>query len=200
MSPRPRTVSDEDIIAAAERIVGRAGSAALTLADVGAEARLSPATIVQRFGSKRGLLLALAAASAQRVEAAFAQARAEFDSPVAALIAAASAVAHIVGAPSELASQLTFLQADPDDEEFRSHGVEHAKRARAGYRKLVEEALHDGELAGVGADELAGAIESIATGALLSWAIHREGDAATAVQRDVTTLLRGYGRGAWARP
>ena len=85
MSPRQRTVSDEDILAATARVVGRIGSGEMTLADVGKEAGLSPATLLQRFGSKRSLLLALAETSAAEVDQAFAQLRAELDSPVAAL-------------------------------------------------------------------------------------------------------------------
>src|SRR3712207_9546177 len=61
MSPRPRTVSDDDILAATGRALQRASPAQLTLADVAAEAGLPPATPLPRFGSKRGLLLALAA-------------------------------------------------------------------------------------------------------------------------------------------
>ena len=58
---RPRTIPDADVLAAAARVVGALGPARLTLAAVGDECGLSPATILQRFGSKRALLLALAA-------------------------------------------------------------------------------------------------------------------------------------------
>src|SRR5215831_8245675 len=58
MSPRPRTVSDDQIFAATARAVTRLGPTRLTLADVADEVGLSAAALVQRFGSKRGLLLA----------------------------------------------------------------------------------------------------------------------------------------------
>lgn len=54
MSPRPRTVSDEAVLRAAINIAAK-NPAGWTLADVGNLAGLSPATIVQRFGSKRDL-------------------------------------------------------------------------------------------------------------------------------------------------
>ena len=60
MCPRPRAASDADILDATARAMARLGPARLTLADVAREAGLSPATLVQRFGSKRGLLLAVA--------------------------------------------------------------------------------------------------------------------------------------------
>ena len=75
MTPRPRLASDADILAAAGRAIGRVGPVELTLADVAGELGLSPATLVQRFGSKRGLLLALAAQCAAGVEECFTRAR-----------------------------------------------------------------------------------------------------------------------------
>ncbi|MFD8888404.1 helix-turn-helix domain-containing protein [Streptomyces erythrochromogenes] len=57
---RPRGVEDAVILRAAVRVMGRVGPAGLTLAAVAGEVGLVPGTLVQRFGSKRGLLLALA--------------------------------------------------------------------------------------------------------------------------------------------
>ena len=58
--PRPKTVDDTAVLDAAMRVVDRAGPGGLTLGAVAGEVGLSPATLVQRFTSKRGLLLALA--------------------------------------------------------------------------------------------------------------------------------------------
>jgi len=66
MSPRPRLASDEDILMAAFRAIARLGPARLTLADVAREAGVSAAALVQRFGSKRALLRAAAAAAESR--------------------------------------------------------------------------------------------------------------------------------------
>src|SRR5919108_6544573 len=68
---RPRTRSDADVFAATYRVVGRDGPARLTLAGVAAEVGLAPSTLAERFGSKRGLLLAAARAGVGGVEAAF---------------------------------------------------------------------------------------------------------------------------------
>ena len=76
MSPRPRTVSDEAILAATARMIGRVGPVRLTLADVGGEVGLSPATLLQRFGSKRGLLIALVEQSVHGVDRSFRDRRA----------------------------------------------------------------------------------------------------------------------------
>src|SRR3954447_21121248 len=57
---RPRTVSDATLLEATARTIGEVGQPGLTLARVGASCGLSAAAVVQRFGSKRALLLALA--------------------------------------------------------------------------------------------------------------------------------------------
>ncbi|MGH2614392.1 MAG: helix-turn-helix domain-containing protein, partial [Thermomicrobiales bacterium] len=69
MVGRPRTVTDAEILAAAERAIARHGPARLTLAHVAAEVGLTPPTLLQRFGSKRGLLLAVAARGADEFNA-----------------------------------------------------------------------------------------------------------------------------------
>ena len=53
MAGRPRTHSDDALLDATFRAVGAVGPARLTLADVAREAGVAPATLVQRFGSKR---------------------------------------------------------------------------------------------------------------------------------------------------
>lgn len=199
VSPRTRTIPDADILAAAGHVIGRLGPKDFTLADVAAEVGLAPATLVQRFGSKRGLLLALAGSSVQQVDACFEQVLAEHQSPVAALIAAASAMAQMAPSPEVLANHLAFLQVDLQDADFHRFALDHARRTRDGYRSLIHDAIEAGEL--VACDELllARALEAVAGGSLIAWAIHREGDAATYVRRDVVTLLSAYGVGVWAR-
>ena len=160
---------------------------------------MSPATLLQRFGSKRGLLLALAAATVDGIESTFSRMRAEYASPVAALIASTSALAQSSEAADEQVSGLSFLQADLQDVDFRRHAAEAARRVCDGYRALIQEAVSEGELSDCDVNALARALESIASGAFISWAVNRDGDASTFIERDVVTLLRGYGRGVWAR-
>ena len=96
MSPRPRATSDSDILSATYRIVSRLGPN-LTLADIAKEAGISPATLVQRFGSKRGLLLALAASGSQGLPEEFARIRAAHRSPLAAIVGVGDCVASMAG-------------------------------------------------------------------------------------------------------
>jgi AcrR family transcriptional regulator len=192
MSPRPRTVSDEDILGAAARVIGRLGPTRITLADVAKEAGLSPATLVQRFGSKRGLLLALAEGAAESQGACFEMVRAQHASPLGALIASATFMAQMVNSPEEMANQLAFLQIDLSDPDFYRHMRKSNDGLLTGYRALLDEAVTAGELAPCDTHRLARAVGSVAAGSLLGWAIMRSGSAEAYVRDDLATLLEPY--------
>src|SRR5262245_51873522 len=192
MAPRPRTASDEEILEAAGRAVGRLGPARLTLADVASEVGLSPAALVQRFGSKRGLLLALAGQGAEGGAGCFAAVRAAHPSPLEALLAAATEMTRHTPGPEELANHLAFLQIDLRDADFHRLALESSRRVLDGYRALLDEAVAAGELAPCDTARLARAVGALSGGALLAWAIHREGPAEAWVRADLATLLDPY--------
>lgn len=195
MAARPRTVSDEDLMRAAARAMGRLGPVKLTLAAVAREAGVTAATLVQRFGSKRGLLLKIAAESAQYGDACFEQVRAAHpDSPLDALLAAAGGLADIADTPEELANSLAFLQIDISDPEFYVHMRELSKKTVAGYRSLLKEAIAAGQLKPHDTLRMARAINAIAGGSLIAWAVFREGTARRWLGRDLETLLAPYQR------
>jgi len=194
VSPRPRTIPDADILMAALRVMARLGPVRLTLADVAREIGLSPATLVQRFGSKRGLLLAVAASGTEGIEACFAMVRAAHRSPLAALIAAATEMSRMATSPEELANHLAFLQIDLSDPDFHRHTLDMSRRTNAGYRAFLDEAVSAGELVPCDTARLARAVSAIAGGSLIGWAIFREGTAEAFVRADLDTLLEPYTR------
>jgi AcrR family transcriptional regulator len=199
MSPRPRTVPDADVLAAANRAIMRLGPARFTLADVAREAGLAPATLVQRFGSKRALLLALVEFAVAGVDACFAMMRATHRSPLAALIGAGTDMTRHVRSPEELANGLAFLQMDIADPAFRRVAVENARRIHAGYVALLDAAVAAGELRPCDTGRLARAASAISGGSLISWAILRDGAAERWVRHDLETLLEPYRRGRSTR-
>ena len=195
MSPRPRTVSDEEIFAATARAVGRVGPTRLTLAHVAREVKLSPAALVQRFGSKRALLLALARQAPAAADDCFVAIRAKHASPIDALIAAATDMAAHVKSPEELANSIAFLQIDLSDPEFRAPALDQSKHVLAGYEALLHDAIAAGEIANCDVPRVARAIQAITGGSLINWAIRREGKVATFVRRDLDTVLAPLRRG-----
>ena len=192
VSPRPRTVSDDDILAAAARAMSKVPPTRFTLADVAREVGLAPATLVQRFGSKRGLLLALASLSAGSMDACFDAVRQAHTSPLDALLDAATTMARMSNTPEELANSLAYLQIDLSDPDFHRHILEGSRATHRGYRALLDEAVARGELKRCDTERLARTVDAVAGGSLIGWAIHRKGKAETWVRKDLETLLAPY--------
>jgi AcrR family transcriptional regulator len=192
MSPRPRLTSDAAILAATARVIARRGPSRFTLADVGREAGVAPATLVQRFGSKRQLLLAMVAGADESVTACFAEARRNTSSPLDALLRAMEASAQMAPTPEELSNHLAFLQMDLSDPEFHQHALVHGRANRNAIRTLLDEAVAVGELQRCDTAKLTRAVDAVVGGALIGWAIHRSHTAKAAIREALQTLLDPY--------
>jgi AcrR family transcriptional regulator len=189
---RPRTITDEEILAALARAISSVGPARLTLADVAAEAGVAAPTIAQRFGSKRNLLLAFAAQAPAQLEGSFARARASHPSPLAALLSDPLGAEEAMESPSALARHLAFLQLELADPEFHQHVLEHARVAREQIRLLLDAAVEHGELGRCDTSALAEAIQVAYNGTLISWAIFRQGPLGAALRGQLEFVLRPF--------
>lgn len=194
VTPRPRTVTDDEILAATGRAMSRVPPTRFTLAEVAREVGLAPATLVQRFGSKRGLLLALSAQSAASMDACFDMVREAHASPLEALFAAATEMARFSATPQELANSIAYLHIDLSDAEFHRYILESSRAMQRGYRALLDDAVVAGELKGCDTERVARVVEAVAAGSLIGWAIHRKGKADAWVRKDLETLLAPYRR------
>jgi len=189
MSPRPRETSDAQILEATYKVVSRLGPN-LTLADVAKEAGVSPATLMQRFGSKRGLLLAFAASGPQSLGDEFARIRLKHRSPLASVYEVAQCMAAMADTPETLSNSLAFLQMDLVDPEFHKHAHAHSRGMTAGIKALLDQAVEAGELQRCDTTRLARAVQGLIGGSLLQWAIDRDGKAADRLREDLDSLLK----------
>ena len=185
--PRPRTVSDDAVLDAAADQIGRVGPARLTLAHVAAQSGLAPATLVQRFGSKRGLLLALA-----RRPVDFGALLPAAPDAAAAIRSGLARLAEAVREPDALANNLAFLQLDLADPDFRAAAIAHFVALRERLAAIVALAVDRGELAGADPARLAEALVTTYNGALITWAVLREGELEDWLGRQVDALLAPY--------
>ena len=193
MSPRPRKASDEEIFSAAHRVMTRMAAGQWTLSHVAAEAGLTASALVQRFGSKRGLLAALTAGAAEATPAMFAQLRAANPSPLEAVRAYADCMAQMGESPGALAHHLGYLQLDLTDPDLHRHVREQARATRAELHALLDAAAAAGELApGADAAALARAVEVTVSGSLMTWGFYQEGTARDWIRHDLEAALRPY--------
>jgi AcrR family transcriptional regulator len=195
MTGRPRSVSDDEIFGGVATVVGRAGPAGLTLAAVGTEVGLSAPALAQRFGSKRGLLLAFAANGEGAVRDVFDEAERRSRSPVRALHLAVELLIAPVDTREALAHSIAFLQMDLTDPDLRAHAVVQSRELRRRIRRLLEAASAAGELTGADLDGLDGLTQAVYTtynGALLTWAIDGSGSLARWMRRSLDATLATY--------
>jgi AcrR family transcriptional regulator len=181
--------TEKAVLDAAVRVISRRGLAKLTLADVAAEAGLAAPTLIQRFGSKRGLLLAISRQSASGVRAAFTTARKVHDSPLEALLNALAGMTAPIRTPGEIANHLSFLQLDLTDPEFRDLAQAHSREFRENIATLLREAVAAGEILACDTEQLAWSVQIAFSGVLVQWAIDGAGSLAETLQAEMRRLF-----------
>ena len=188
MSPRPRATSDRHLLTAAHRVVSRLGPN-LTLADVAKEAGVSPATLVQRFGSKRGLLLAFVSSATGETASQFDQIRGTHPDPVDAIRETVRCYARMAPTPEAVSNGLAFLQMDMSDPEFHRHALIQARDTLKELRRLVDDGVKAGRLVKCNSRRVARALHAVIGGSLVTWGVMREGSAEKWMIEDVDTVL-----------
>ena len=192
MSPRPRTTSDQQLLMAVQQVVTRHGPN-FTLADVAGEAGVSAATLVQRFGSKRGMLLAFASLAAEGTDEEFAVIRQQHPDVVDAIRAVVRCYAQMLASsPEAVSNGLAFLQVDLSDPDFHRHALRQARATLAELKQLLDDGVKSGRLVKCDTRKLAFALNAIIGGSMVSWAVLRDGTSEEAMQEAVDVLIRPY--------
>jgi AcrR family transcriptional regulator len=190
---RPKKVTDDDIFMATHRAMLRLGPGELTLAEIAKEAGITAGLLVQRFGSKRDLLLTLSEKFSAGASEMFAELRRGHRSPLAVLRAYSDCMAQMASSPAVFARNFAYLQIDLTDPDFRKHMAKHAAASRLELQKLIREAIDAKELASsTNAKQLARTIEAVVGGSMLSWAFYQEGTASKWMRHDLDAVLKPY--------
>ncbi len=191
---RPRQVSDAEIIDAATAVLYQEGPADLTLQKVAQVVGVTAPALVQRFRSRRSLLLAVAEAKAEglRFKAADISER-QVDVLLENLLDYARPLAN----PLAMANHLAFLSINLADAEFRSHAVRHNQRMRYAITRALQEAQDDDEINTLLTPaELAGLLQTMYWGLLLEWGFQIEDMTLEQhLERNLKRFLLPYFRG-----
>jgi AcrR family transcriptional regulator len=190
MSPRLRKVEDADIFAAMVRVMMRVGPADLTLSAIAKEAGITAGALVQRFGSKRELMLAHARYAAATLDTGFGTPGKPTKSALSSLYGCAEDYGKLAQSPQAALRNLAYLQRDLADPALRSNLLRLHRAARAYYEQLVADAIRTGELrAETDVRRLARTIEVTLVGSLLAWTMYRQGSASTWLTEDLKAVL-----------
>ncbi len=190
MSPRRRKAEDADVFAAMVRVMMRVGPAELTLGTIAAEAGLTAAALVHRFGSKRDLMLAHARHAAATHDIGFGPPDTRTRAPLRAIRSSIEPYARLAASPRAALRNLAYLQHDLADPALRRNLLRLSRAARAHYEQLVADAVAAGELrADTDVRKLARHIEVTLGGSFLAWTLYREGSAAAWLRQDLEATL-----------
>ena len=164
---RRKTISDAEVLSAAARVMFAAGPGDFTLADVAKASGVAPATLVQRFGDKHGLIVA----ALEQDNAAFAAAmdglpaRQGAEAVIAIFAGMFEGVGDDVGV---FADQLLWLRQDMRDPDLN-------RLARARFDRMRAAVAERMPPLSVPPAEAALLVEAQWQGVLVQWGIYREG-------------------------
>lgn len=189
---RPRSISDDRLLAAAMAVVERGGPG-FTLAQVAAEAGVAVGTVAQRFGSKSGLLQAMSRAGTRWTVDAMRSAAAGADTWWDGLRAAAIASHADLddernGDARGAVNHLAQLGVDLGDPDLRALLGAHFAAVEAELRRFVRRAVDD-RWCGPAPTRAARALLSVVTGSALDWSIRPKGRLADRLGADLDSVL-----------
>lgn len=121
--PRSKTLPDADVLAAALRIVNESGPDALTFASVSRGCGLSSSTLVQRFGSKNGLMQSTLLHAWDRLDEKTGQLAASMPNTPQGAIEMLVALSGEYGGIETYADGLLILREDLRDPVLRARGA-----------------------------------------------------------------------------
>ena len=183
-------VTDEEVFAAAQRAMSRRGPHELTLADIAGEAGVTPGRLVQRFGSKRALLVTLS----ERFAGSAGPSSPDCARPTAARSRRCGPTrpAWRIWPRRRMRSCETWPTCRATSPTTCSAGISsrtHGRRRRE-IEALLKAAIAAGELRrDVDVRALARTVETVIGGSLMSWATYREGKAVDWIGQDVEAVL-----------
>jgi AcrR family transcriptional regulator len=180
--PRPRTIADLDLLDAALGLIHDQGPASLTFASLARATGLAPATLVQRFGSKDGLLEAALLHAWDALDASTTSADAQFAvTPQGAIDLLVSLSRH--GDRNRFANGLLILREDFRHPRLRERGHIWGNRlASALGRRLTADPDRQHGFGRLMANQW--------QGALLWWGFARDGQAEDYVAAELGSFLR----------
>jgi AcrR family transcriptional regulator len=190
---RPRSISDQTIIAEAYKLLMEHGPSNLTFDRLSTIVGLVPAALVRRFKTKHRLLLEIDRYALERSSAKLKEAMANTASPNDAIIAQFTTEKAFASTVDRFINGEEFLLMDlRDNNLYTNYRVSFDHRYRQ-VAELLQKAQDEGELEGVdNPEELARHLQMILHGSGHVWAMTQEGPIEDYINHHVQFALRPY--------
>lgn len=193
--PPKKTIDDDQVLEKALLVISEKGPETFTLADVGKAVGLAPATLMQRFGSKRALLIKAAKYVPAKLKGDLAKLKAKalpWDEELMILL---SDVPEGLGNRQDIANSLGLLKLDMIDPELHPIARELMERLRTRIKELLEQAKLKGELvSNTAVDELAWELDALRHGLVIQWTLSGTGSLQDWLKKGLENYLEGKKR------
>jgi AcrR family transcriptional regulator len=191
---RHRSITDERMLGAAATAIARLGPS-FTLAAVAEEAGIAAATLIQRFGSKHGLLVAMMRAAIDSLRREMVGRASGVEDPAAAATEAVVRWYAALDDATSAANNLAQLASDLSDPELRGLMADFYAVMEAELRPLLERAMATGGLPWAPPALVAARIlTAIADGTAIHWSARPSGSLAERLRADLEAVLDGWRR------
>src|SRR6266702_3043024 len=190
---RPRSISDQTIVAEAYELLMEQGPGNLTFDRLGNRVGLVPAALVRRFKNKQQLLLEIDRYALERTNTKVKAAMAIAASPTATIIAQFTTEKAFASSLERFINGEEFLLMDLRNKNLYTNyqvSFEHRHKQVA---QLLQKAQAEGELEGIDdLDNLARHLEMIMHGAGHVWALTQQGPIEDYISHHVQFALQPY--------
>jgi AcrR family transcriptional regulator len=195
--PRIKAQTDEALLEIALEVIRVKGPTEFTLSDISKSAQLSPATLLQRFGSKDKLLVSAISYANKKMQERFhlvvSQAQGSHSNPMEVLIEILIGLIEGTETPEQIAAGLDILKKDILEQDLNKVSVEHFLIRRQLLENLLLQAQAQKIIkAEAPTKTLAHGLDSIWQGTILLWAIEKSGVLNTLIRTNLMLLLNGY--------
>lgn len=187
---RKKTIDDEEALFQALLVISEIGPEKFTLADVGERVGLSPATLIQRFGSKDELLRKAAKQANKKLIEEVLTPDDKEQPPLQALLGILADLPEGFGTREDLANSLSILKLDMIDPDL--HAL--AKKRFQLIRKRLAEIISEGQEKGSFREDLdpkslAWELDALWHGFIIQWALSGTGTLAHWLRQKFTKYL-----------
>jgi len=174
--PPKKAIVDAQVLEKALFVISEKGPESFTLADISKAVGLAPATLMQRFGSKRALLIKAAKHVPAKLTLDLEKLKAKDLSWDAELMAFLGEVPEGFGTRQDIANSLGLLKLDMVDPELHPIARELMDGVRNRIKELMRKAKSEEQLASqADPDVLASELDALRHGLVIQWALSGDG-------------------------
>ncbi len=190
--PPKKTIDDVLVLEKALLVISELGPETFTLADVGKAVGLSPATLMQRFGSKQALLIKAAKHVPDKLGVDLEKIKAKALTWDVELVMLLSELPEGFGTRQDIANSLGLLKLDMVHPELHPIARQLFEQMRVRIKELLQRGRSHGELSSQNdVDALAWELDALRHGLVIQWTLSGDGPLQDWLQKGLQNYLEG---------